>query len=113
MRKTIIYGLAIAGIVIVAHQLAQDYLFALVKHHGDKIEITGFMNIVEVWNKGISFGMFNSLAYGQWLLSALALGISAVLIYCLLKTEKLLNAVALGLILGGAIGNTHSLWRGC
>jgi signal peptidase II len=70
------------------------------------VRITSFLDLVLVWNKGISYGLFQQEgALGQWVL----LGIKAVAIVLLWmwlkRTGSRLTAVALGLITGGAVGN--------
>lgn len=103
------YALTVLALVLTIsglHQLAQLYAFAWVSKAGGSLPITGFFNLVEVWNPGISFGMFHSLTYGQWLLSVLALGISLALILWLSRVGNPYRAWAVGFIVGGAIGNT-------
>jgi signal peptidase II len=70
------------------------------------VRLTPFLDLVLVWNKGISYGLFQQEgAFGQWAL----LGIKAAAIVCLWvwlsRTGSRLTAVALGLITGGAVGN--------
>ena len=70
------------------------------------IEVTGFFNLVLVWNRGVSFGLLNSQS--DWmpiLLIGIALAISVFLVLWLRRVEHRLLAVAIGLVLGGAIGN--------
>lgn len=68
--------------------------------------VTGFFNLVTVWNRGVSFGLFSNASHiGPWALSAVAAVISVILVFWLRKTENRLLGVGLGMILGGAIGN--------
>ena len=90
--------------VIASHQLAQIQLFRVAAD--GPVEMLPFFNIVEVWNSGVSFGMFNKLPHGQWILSALALAITLALTRWLLVATDLTTRLALGLIIGGALGNT-------
>ena len=60
-------------------------------------------NLTMVWNQGVSFGMLQNA--GIWPLTILALVISAVLATWLIKSTSKFEAIALGLIIGGAIGN--------
>jgi signal peptidase II len=94
--------LLIAVVVIACHQFARMALFG----SGKPIAVLPFFNLVEVWNRGISFGMFNDLAYGQWLLSGMAIIITLILLRWLFYTDDRFTAAALGLIIGGAVGNT-------
>jgi signal peptidase II len=70
------------------------------------VRITPFLDLVLVWNKGISYGLFQQEgALGQWVLMAVK-AIAIVLLWIwLARTPSRLTAVALGLITGGAVGN--------
>lgn len=100
------YYLLISLLVIILHQLAQTWVYGLIEAHGGHIEILPFFNLVEVWNHGISFGMFNKLAYGKWLLSGVAVIITIILLRWLFHTDDRQTSIALCLVIGGAIGNT-------
>jgi signal peptidase II len=70
------------------------------------IELSPFLDLVLTWNTGISYGLFPQEGpLGQWALLALK-AIAAVLLWIwLARASSRLTAVALGLIIGGAIGN--------
>ena len=71
-----------------------------------EIEITSFFNIVMVWNKGISFGLFNRPTdYGPVILIALALTICVLFLYFMTRVNVRVQLVAIAMIIGGAIGN--------
>ena len=67
------------------------------------IELLPFFNLTMVWNEGISFGLFHGM--GIWILVALSLIITVVFSLWMLKSESWFQTVALGLVIGGAIGN--------
>jgi signal peptidase II len=70
------------------------------------VRITPFLDLVLVWNKGISYGLFQQeSALGQWVLMAIKVVAIALLWIWLARTPSRLTAVALGLITGGAVGN--------
>ncbi len=98
--------LFLSALVILLHQLAQTWVYGLIEAHGGHIEVLPFFSLVEVWNHGVSFGMFNKLAYGKWLLSGMAIIITLILLRWLSRADDRLTAAALGLIIGGAVGNT-------
>lgn len=78
------------------------------------IEVTGFFNIVLVWNYGVSFGMFNngeSSLQQTVLLCLLTLTIVGVILYMLFKAENRYTSYAYGLIIGGALGNLIDRFR--
>jgi signal peptidase II len=99
-------GLLVALPVVVLDQLTKWWILAEVMDPPKTIAVTGFFNLVLVWNRGISFGLFDSdSAWGPILLTALALAIAAGLVVWLRRAESRLAAAAIGLVLGGAIGN--------
>ena len=58
------------------------------------------------WNTGISYGWFQQEGpFGQWALLALKVIAVALLWIWLARAGSRLSALALGLIIGGAIGN--------
>jgi signal peptidase II len=70
------------------------------------VRITPFLDLVLVWNKGISYGLFQQeSAGGQWVLMAIKVVAIVLLWVWLARTPSRLTAVALGLITGGAVGN--------
>jgi signal peptidase II len=99
-------GLSVGAIVVVLDQLTKWLIRDVVLDTARYIEVTGFFNIVEVWNRGVSFGLFASDSpWTPYLLSALAIAISIVLIVWLRKADTTFLALALGFVIGGAIGN--------
>jgi signal peptidase II len=60
------------------------------------------------WNRGISFSLFaQESAAGRWLLLALTLVVTALIAAWLWRARAPLVGLALGLIVGGAIGNGY------
>lgn len=99
-------GLLIAFVTIVLDQVSKWVILEVVMNPPQVIEVTGFFNLVMVWNRGVSFGLFsNDLSAGPWILSGIALVISGVLAIWLYKVTHTLLALALGVVIGGAIGN--------
>jgi signal peptidase II len=96
-------GLAIAGLVVVLDQLSKWAILILLHR---AIALTPFFNLVVVWNRGVSFGMFDSAGrLGPWVLTGLALAVVVLLLGWLRRVDHLLTAAGLGLIIGGAMGN--------
>lgn len=99
-------GLLAGAIVVVLDQITKWFVRDIVLESVRYIEVLGIFNIVEVWNRGVSFGLLASdSVWTPYLLSALALAISAVLVVWLRKAETTFLAIALGGVIGGAIGN--------
>ncbi len=71
-------------------------------------EITPFLDLVVVWNRGVSFGLLggNDGEVQRWGLVALAAGVAAVLAVWLARgVDDRLQRWSLRLIVAGAIGN--------
>jgi signal peptidase II len=99
-------GLSAGAIVVALDQLTKWLIRNDVLNTTRYIEVTDFFNIVEVWNRGVSFGLFASDSpWTPYLLSVLAIAISIVLIIWLRKAETAFLALALGIVIGGAVGN--------
>jgi len=103
---TIRRGLLIASAVLVLDQVSKQWILRSVMNPPQLVEIMPMFNLVLTWNRGVSFGLFaTGTDLGPWILSILALVIVAVLLFWLRKAEGILIPIAIGLIVGGAIGN--------
>jgi len=70
------------------------------------IEVTSFFNIVMVWNRGITFGLFgDSPATTRWVLTGVAVIIVGILAVWMWQVSQRWVAYSLGAIIGGAVGN--------
>lgn len=99
-------GLSIALIVAFADQLSKFLVREYFTNTASPFEFGGFFNLVEAWNTGVSFSMFDGGGLiGIIILSAFAIGVIIFLLLWLKKENNNLIKVALGMIIGGAIGN--------
>jgi signal peptidase II len=105
-------GILAAFAVFALDQLSKWWILSLVMAPPRRIPVTGFFDLVLVMNRGVSFGM---LGDGPgWLTAALiifAILLSAVLCIWLWRADSVLLALALGLVIGGAIGNVIDRFR--
>jgi signal peptidase II len=70
------------------------------------VRVTPFFDLVLAWNVGISFGWFQSESpYVQIILMLVKAVAVVVLAIWMARSRTLLATLALGLIIGGAIGN--------
>ncbi len=76
------------------------------------IQITGFFDFVLTCNHGMSFGLFNhGQGLGVLLFSILVAGVVGVLLFWLSRAQGEILSSAIGMIIGGAIGNMiDRLW---
>ncbi|MCK5296502.1 MAG: signal peptidase II [Alphaproteobacteria bacterium] len=99
-------GLLLAGLVALLDQISKWLVFEVLMQQTHVIRVTPFFNIVSAWNRGISFSMFSSNhPLTPIILSTLALIIVGCLIRWLRDVKDCWTVVALGLIIGGAVGN--------
>jgi signal peptidase II len=100
------FGLLYALAVVVLDQVTKWWVLADVMNPPTVIPVTPFFNLVLVWNRGVSFGVLNQAsAWVPWVLSAVALAICVGLFIWLRRVDGKLLATALGLVIGGALGN--------
>jgi signal peptidase II len=100
-------GLVAAIVAAVVDQATKLWiLFAFDLGSRGIVRLTPFLDFVLTWNTGISYGLFRqSGSLGQWVLLALT-GVAVALLWIWLsRASSRLTALALGLIIGGAIGN--------
>jgi signal peptidase II len=104
-------GLTAAIIVAILDQLSKAAVLAHFAGRAfDAERITAFFNLVLTHNRGMSFGLFNAGPGGGAGLNALLFSLAAAaivagLLYWLSRVASPLLAIAIGLIIGGAIGN--------
>ena len=101
-------GLAAAAAVVIIDQISKaavlDYFAG--SPFGAHETVTPFFNLVLTYNRGMSFGLFNTPGTMNVLVfSLLAAVIVTMLIVWLRRVESPFLAVAIGLVIGGAIGN--------
>jgi signal peptidase II len=105
--KTRTLGLAIAAFIFLADQFAKYMVMVPfdLKARG-QIEILSFFNLTWVENYGVSMGFLTAnTEMGRWLLVALTGAISIGVLVWLWREKNRQDVLALGLILGGALGN--------
>lgn len=101
MKKLCIIIIIIA---VIADQASKLYINELIDEEGS-IKVCSFIQLVEVWNSGVSFGLFHTLPYREFIFSVFALLIINTLSYLLYKTSDRLTCIGFSLMIGGAIGN--------
>ena len=101
------FGVIVALVVCAIDQAVKLWLLNVfdLRNRGI-VQITPFLDFVLTWNTGISYGLFpQESELGRAVLLALKAGAVVVLWIWLARSELKLTALALGLIIGGAIGN--------
>ncbi len=105
-RLLFLKGMILAVIAIALDQASKGWILHDLMIPPRVIEITSNFNLVLGWNRGVSFGLFNQdSAYGPYILTGVAIAITIGLAIWLWKSTTHWAALALGLVIGGAIGN--------
>ena len=100
-----IFGIIAIIFAFCADQLTK-YLLASSMATGGAIVYGHYFSLVKVWNTGVSFSMFNNHGdAGRIALCSLSLAVCAFLLHWMYKEKDKRKIVALGLIIGGALGN--------
>ena len=101
------FGLAIAVVVCALDQGAKFWLLDVFDLGSrGRVPVAPFTDFVLIWNTGISYGLFPQQGLlGQRALLAFKVAAVAFLWIWLARAQSRLTAAALGLIIGGAVGN--------
>jgi signal peptidase II len=107
-------GLLVAAVALVLDQVVKlIFLYGVgwidtlgQPGNGHRVEVLPFFDLVMVWNRGISYGLLQAESdFHRWVLVAFAVGVTGFLIWWLRGIQDLRLAQAVGLIIGGAVGN--------
>lgn len=110
------FGLILAVAILVSDQVSKWIVLDLLNfsppgcrqlHAGcGFIELSPILDLRMVWNEGVSFGLLTAGSeFERWALVALQGAIAAFFLWWLRSAERRLTAAALGLVIGGALGN--------
>lgn len=102
-----ILGLLLFAAIFVADRLSKEILVPLLDGQ-DPIVVTGFFNLVMVWNRGVSFGLFQQGDdVGRYLLTGFAVVVGLLLVIWMLRSTTRLAVTGLALVAAGALGNAY------
>ena len=101
------FGVVVGLVTAVLDQVLKTWLVQVLDLAARQpVHLGPFIDLVLVWNTGISYGLFPQVGpLGQWaLLGVKAVAVALLWVWLAHATSRL-TALALGLIIGGAIGN--------
>ena len=100
-------GIIAAVAVLILDQASKVWLlFVFDIGHRGAVRVTPFFDLVLAWNVGISFGWFqNDSQIAQISLMVIKAVAVIVLAIWMARSRTLIATLALGLIIGGAVGN--------
>ncbi len=97
-----------AGIVLVLDQLTKLFVVQILnlRERGEIDALAPLVNLRMAWNRGINFGlMAGDSDVMRWVLIAVALAITAWVIWWMRSETRAVAHIAGGLLVGGAVGN--------
>ena len=104
----ILSGLVCALLAFLIDQLSKFAVAEIIMQPRREIYITEFLNIVLSYNKGISFGIMSDyFGSSPIVLSILTSMVVVGLSVWMLFSKTVMQAIALGLTIGGASGNVY------
>jgi signal peptidase II len=101
-------GFVVAILIFVADQLAKWLVTGPlgINQIGDQLVLLQIFNFTYTQNNGISLGLFNAQTeVGRWMLVAVTSAIAIVVAYWIGREKNRIDQLALGMVLGGALGN--------
>ena len=101
-------GLVVALIVFAIDQFTKWLVTGPlgVSHIGDQMVLLPLFQFTYTENNGISLGLLNATtAVGRWMLVALTSAIALGVAYWMGREKNRIDQLALGMVLGGALGN--------
>jgi signal peptidase II len=98
---------AIALAVIILDQLSKYWILGVLRlPEQQSHEVLWPLQFTRIWNEGVSFGLFQAQHdVVRWGLVAFSVGVAVLLTAWARSQGRLLPALGLGLVIGGAIGN--------
>jgi len=106
----ILIAIVVATVDIYTKRLVFNYIdeISAIENQSSEsfaIEINQFLNLAKVWNRGISFGMFNWAENSRLIFTILQSFIALIILIWGFFNRQKKMIVPLGLIVGGAFGN--------
>lgn len=97
-------ALALAAALFVIDQATKIMVLAIPRDTLP-IRVAPVLDITLVWNRGISYGLFQQDGTGRWILVALTMVAAVALGIWMWRTPRQVTRLAVAAIVGGALGN--------
>lgn len=107
MKKLSLSAYLIAAVTIVLDQISKYWVLNVFNLPAKgSVPVAGPFNLSMVWNRGVSFGLLRAeVDLARWGLVIFSLVVAVFLAVWARKIARPLLALAVGLIMGGAVGN--------
>lgn len=101
-----IYAIEAIALLVIVDIMSKWFITSIVMNPPQRFSVLPFIDLVLVFNSGISFGMFGDIGpWGPKLLAFLTICITIALMVWLWRSKHPYEIVGLALIIGGSIGN--------
>jgi len=107
INRNIFLYLAIALSILVADLITKEIAFSMIINHGGTIDFGTFLSFTRVYNKGISFGMFNNMHHGAYIISTVTMLSILLILYIMVKSKNHFCKTQFSMIIGGAVANLY------
>jgi signal peptidase II len=111
MRPRVLGLLVLVATLIIdqSHKLWMLFVYGISERQ--PVHVGPFLDLIVAWNPGISYSLLRATTdIERYLLLALALAAVVLLFVWLWRSRSRPTAFALGLIVGGALGNAYDRW---
>ncbi len=100
-------GYPLAALVFILDQLSKYWIVSIVRlPERGFVEVLPYFRLTFVANIGVSMGMFRANSdISRWFLVAVTAAIAVAVAVWISREKQRLDVLALGLVLGGAVGN--------
>jgi signal peptidase II len=100
-------GLSVAAVALIADQASKAWILYVYDIGAKGVAtVTPFFDLILVWNRGVSYGLLpQDSDLGRWALILFAFAAAFALVIWLARVTSPLAAAAMGLVIGGAVGN--------
>ena len=115
LKPAQVWPLALIPVTVIADQVSKYWVLSTPRFHAmdclsdghlcGTIELPGPINLTMLWNRGMSYGMFQSDGLMRWVLAGIMLAIALGFLRWLLVARGGLLKLSLALVIGGAFGN--------
>lgn len=100
------FGLGLAVTILIVDLSTKSLMATLLTKSGGMMDLLPFLDFRLGYNRGVSFGLLNSQNFWMpWVLVFIAFAVSVYLVLRLWRTDSKMDAIWIGLITGGALGN--------
>ena len=100
--KRIVIIVIVSLVILLLDQASKQMVLEFLNSNKIHVyKINSFLNFVEIWNKGISFGIFSEYNLSPILFICVSSAILILMLYLMTNISPIIQ----GMIVGGAIGN--------